>query len=297
VNELDFIAALRGLPLHPGAGGLDDDCALIEFGGETLVLTHDMIVEGVHYVPGDDPFNVAWRLIATNLSDLAAKGAEPIGVLVGASLIGRMPRFVEGLRAVLEEYRVPLLGGDTVSGDKGASFGCTAIGRGTCRPVPRRSGALPGDRIVLAGTIGAACLGYQAVENGVDAPDVVPAFLRPVPLLAEGRLLAPHAHAMMDVSDGLLLDAARMARASGVTLALDSAALAPAIARSDALSPLDWQEAASWGDDYALLAALPPEVDCSALPGRVIGSVMSAGDAPLLVDGEAPEGTLGYEHR
>ncbi len=113
MTESEFIAALRTLPLHRGARGLLDDAAVIEIGGETLILTHDTIAEGVHYLPGTDPADVAWKLVAVNLSDLAAKGAEPIGVLIGASLVERSERFVEGLREVLTQFGVPLLGGDT----------------------------------------------------------------------------------------------------------------------------------------------------------------------------------------
>src|SRR5690606_29680080 len=81
-SESAFIAALRCLATHPGARNLDDDCAVIGFGGEVLVLTHDMMAEGVHFLPDQDPADIAWRLVATNMSDLAAKGAEPVGVLV-----------------------------------------------------------------------------------------------------------------------------------------------------------------------------------------------------------------------
>ena len=86
MTEVDLITALRSLATHPSARGLADDCAVLEFGGETLILTHDMMVEGVHWLPGQDAADVAWKLVAVNLSDLASKGAEPIGVLLGYSL-------------------------------------------------------------------------------------------------------------------------------------------------------------------------------------------------------------------
>ena len=140
MNEAEFIAALRTLPLHPGAEGLRDDTATLAIGGETLILTHDAIAEGVHYRAGTDPFDIAWKLVAVNLSDLAAKGAEPLGVLIGAVLVEGAERFVEGLRAILTEYAVPLLGGDTISVSP-ATFGCTAIGRAGAT-VPRRDGEI-----------------------------------------------------------------------------------------------------------------------------------------------------------
>ena len=281
---MDFIAALRTLPLHPGAQDLRDDCALIQLGGETLVLTHDAIAEGVHYLPGTDPADIAWKLVAVNLSDLAAKGAEPIGVLIGAALVDGAERFVAGLREVLETYGISLLGGDTIRPQGPATFGCTAIGRATTKPVPVRTGARPGDALYVTGAIGAAMLGFRAGDG--------PAYLRPKPRLAEGRALAPHVHAMMDVSDGLLLDARRMAEASGCTAALELGAIpfAPEVAEADRL------EAASWGDDYELLFAAP---DHAALPfpATRIGTMLRTGALPLLLDGAAPPERLGYEHR
>jgi thiamine-monophosphate kinase len=232
-----------------------------------------------------------------NLSDLAAKGAEPIGVLIGASLIEGSERFVEGLRHVLTEYGVPLLGGDTVAPapGSGAMFGCTAIGRATHRPVPARSGARPGDALWVAGTIGGAMLAFGAVQRREPRAPWHRAYLRPVPLLAEGRTLARHVHAMMDVSDGLLLDARRMAEASGCTIdiALDAIPFAAPLAdaaREERIA------AAGWGDDYALLFAAPATL-ASPVPVSRIGTVLGQGTAPLLLDGATPPARLGYEHR
>src|SRR3569623_1762183 len=164
MHETKFIAALRSLPLHNGARGLNDDAAVIAIGGETLIVTHDMIAEGVHYLAGTDPFDIAWKVVAVNLSDLAAKGADPSGVLVGASLTDGSDRFVAGLRAILTEYDVPLLGGATLRPAGPASFGCTAIGRAPTPNVPARSGARPGDALYLAGEIGAARRGWLALS-------------------------------------------------------------------------------------------------------------------------------------
>ena len=309
MNEADFIAALRTLPLHPGAQDLRDDCAVIEFGGETLVLTHDAIAEGVHYLPGTDPYYVAWKLVAASLSDLAAKGAEPVGVLVSASLTDGAERFVEGLGAILSEYAVPLLGGDTIRPAHSPVFGCTAIGRATTRPVPLRTGARPGDRLFLAGELGAAREGYLICRKGggVLVEGFVEAYLKPRPLLAEGVVLARKATAMMDISDGLLLDAHRMAEASGVTIDLASAALPLSAAfwrRSKQLGedPFEaharsWRDAASWGDDYALLLATDRLLEAEDTPATFVGYVDERGEHPLLVDGAPPSGPLGYQHR
>lgn len=289
-GESAFIDLLRGLPLHPGARGLNDDTAVLELGGETLVLTHDMLVEGVHVLPGQDPADVAWKLVATNLSDLAAKGAEPVGVLIGYMLGADDARFLEGLREVLATYDTPLLGGDTVSGGPPRSFGLTAIGRATHVPVPSRSGAQVGDAVHVTGSLGAALAGFEAQRRG-DQQAALP-YRRPVPLLAEGRALAPLVGAMMDISDGLLLDAWRMAKASGTTFAIDRSA--PPIALPEARR----DEALRWGDDYQLLFTMRDGIE-PPVPATRIGAVKAqAGDAPVVLDGtpvRSPDG-LGYSH-
>ena len=169
------------------------------------------MIEGRHWLPGQDMADIAWKLVAVNLSDLAAKGAEPVGILLGHTLGDGDDRFLEGLHEVLTHYGVKLLGGDTVAGDGARTLGCTAIGRATHRPVPARRGARSGDAIYVTGPVGAAMLGFEALRDG-KAKDST-AYLRPAPLLAEGRALAPHVTAMMDISDGLLLDCWRMASA------------------------------------------------------------------------------------
>ena len=294
-GEAAFIAALRELANNPAARGLNDDCAVLDFGGETLVLTHDMMVEGVHWLPGQDPADIAWKLVAVNLSDLAAKGAEPLGVLLGYSLGGDDLRFIDGLREALEAFSTPLLGGDTVGGGAAQAHGLTALGRATHCPVPSRSGARAGDRVWLTGPLGAAMLGFDAVRCGLDDPANRRAFCRPVPLLAEGRALAPLVTAMMDVSDGLLLDASRLAAASGVTLALDRAAIPLAGGVTQAGRA---DEALRWGDDYQLLFTLPPGTQ-PPIPASEIGEVREAGTDPLLLDGLPPDAAqpLGYLHR
>lgn len=288
-REAAFIQALRALATHPAARGLADDAAVIEIGGEALVLTHDMMVEGVHFLPDQDPADVAWKLVARNLSDLAAKGARPVGVLLGFMLGDDDTRFVDGLAQVLGEYRVPLLGGDTSSGGPPRAYGLTAVGHAGHRSVPSRAGARPGDTLWLTGPVGAAMLGFEAVRDGTGADSA--AYRRPRPRLAEGQALAPLASAMMDVSDGLLLDAWRLAGASTVSLAIDSRAVpiaAPEDRRLDALR---------WGDDYELLFTLPAGTQ-PPVPAAHIGHAEPRGSAPLFLDGEplANSEGLGWQH-
>ncbi|WP_162848949.1 thiamine-phosphate kinase [Aurantiacibacter suaedae] len=288
MHESAFIEALRLLPTHPAARGLADDCAVLDLGSETLILTHDMLVEGTHYLPQADMADVAWKLVTTNLSDLAAKGAEPVGVLIGHMLGRDDERFVTGLAKVLAHYDVPLLGGDTVAGNGTRTHGLTAIGRATCTPVPSRSDAQPGDGLWLVGEVGAAMLGFEALRDGTGGDHS--AYSRPTALIKEGRALAPLAHAMMDVSDGLLLDAFRMAEASQVTLAIEGAQVPVA-------APERRLECLTWGDDYALLAALPEDTE-PPCPAARIGTVEPRGSAPMFLDSEPVLNAagLGYSH-
>ncbi|WP_347301849.1 thiamine-phosphate kinase [Croceibacterium sp. TMG7-5b_MA50] len=292
-REAAFIEGLRVLAGHPAARGLADDAAVLTVGGETLVLTHDMLVEGVHVLPGQDPADIAWKLVATNLSDLAAKGTEPVGVLLGHMLGADDERFLGGLAEVLRIHKVPLLGGDTVSGGPPRSWGLTAIGRATHCPVPGRDGAQPGDGLWVTGTLGAALAGFEALRDGTGGGTGADsaAYRRPVPLLAEGRALAPLVTAMMDVSDGLLLDAWRLAEASGVSIAIDTHAVPIALPDRRRLQAL------SWGDDYQLLFTLPPGAT-PPVPATQVGQVEQRGFVPMFVDGQpvANAGGLGWQH-
>jgi len=261
---------------------------VLELGGEALVLTHDAMLAGTHFLPDQDPADIAWKLLATNLSDLASKGAEPLGVLLSYQLGPDDARFAAGLGAALAHYGVPLLGGDTVAGTGPQALGLTALGRATCRPVPGRSGARVGDALWLTGALGGAMLGLEALHGGPGDPRP---YTRPVALLAEGRALAPRVSAMMDVSDGLLLDATRMAQASAVTLAIDSTL--PPLACAEARRA----EALRWGEDYQLLFTLPAGL-VPPVPATRIGQALPPGAAPLLVDGTPPASAapLGWEH-
>ena len=261
MTEADFIARLRAIATDPAARGLVDDAAVLE----GLVLTHDMIVEGVHFLPDDRPQDVAWKLVAVNLSDLAAKGAAPVGVLVGYSLgeAGWDEAFVEGLGVALRRFGVLLLGGDTVRGYAGAprSFGLTAIGRAPDGGAPTRGGARPGDQIWVTGTIGNAGLGLAMRLGQVESNETcLAAYVRPQPQLTFGQAVAPLVHAMMDVSDGLLIDGQRMAAASGCELGIMLEAI-PLSAALLAVRPdvLDTRlAAATAGDDYQLLFTADP---------------------------------------
>ena len=309
MNEAEILKRLRRIATDPAARGLTDDVAVV---GD-LVLTHDTIAEGVHFLPDDPPESVGWKLVAVNLSDLACKGAEPVAALLSLTLAGDDDwelRFLTGVEAACESYDLPLVGGDTLALPSEAPrvLGLTAIGRAGDH-IPSRAGAKAGDALWLIGTVGDSAAGLALLIEDPKAEGVlVDIYRRPVPLLDAGRRIAGSANAMMDVSDGLLLDAWRLAVASGcaITIDLDSLPLSRAfIAERGAGLPARLF-AATGGDDYALLIALPADFDPAlslSLPNGPsvtrIGSLAARGSPLSLVSGgrpvELPE-TLGFEH-
>src|SRR4051795_7194478 len=156
MRETEVIERLRRIATAPAARGLLDDVAVLD----GLVLTHDSIAEGVHFLSHDPPASVGWKLVTVNLSDLAAKGATPAGALLSLTISGPgdwEQGFLSGVEAACESYAFPLIGGDTISLPAGAPrvLGLTAIGRAGSH-VPERAGGTPGDALWLVGTLGDA---------------------------------------------------------------------------------------------------------------------------------------------
>src|SRR5947209_525587 len=166
VRERDIIERLKRIATAPEARGLLDDAALLD----GLVITHDSIAEGVHFLPTDPPASVGWKLVAVNLSDLAGKGATPAGALLSLTISGPSKwaiDFLSGVEAACESYGLPLIGGDTIALPPLAPrvLGLTAIGRaGPC--VPDRAGGKPGDALLLVGTVGDAAGGPALLRAG-----------------------------------------------------------------------------------------------------------------------------------
>ena len=291
---------------HPAARNLDDDAALFE----GLVITHDSIAEGVHYLPADPPDTVGWKLAAVNASDLAGKGAEPEVALLSLAMRGDgtwESAFLDGLEQALAAFGMTLIGGDTIALPDGAPrvLGLTAIGRAGER-TPARNGGKSGDAMWLVGTVGDAAAGLALLTDNPQAGGALAeAYRKPRPLIDAGVALASNVHAMMDVSDGLLIDAGRMAAASGLRAEIDLSALPLSDAFRDARG--DGLEArlfaATGGDDYALLAAGGDELLGISLPAgtrlTAIGRLVEGAGLSLGHDGAdvpVPE-RLGYEHR
>jgi thiamine-monophosphate kinase len=309
-GESTFVDLLRGAASAPGARGLMDDAAVMEVGGRTLVLTKDLLVEGVHYRSDDPPADVAWKLLAVNLSDLAAKGVRPVAVMLGFMLGEKAwdRAFAEGLSTALAAFGVPLLGGDTVAGAGSRVLSLTAIGEAS-GPVPSRADAAPGHDLWVSGTIGDAGAGLAMLEGGM-APDeaLVRRYRAPRPRLEAGMRIAPLVSAMMDVSDGLLIDAGRMGHASraGITIELHQVPLSDAYLAAVGEDREARLRAATAGDDYELLFAASPEAapqlhaaaEELGLPFTRIGR-FEAGAGLSLNDGDGPvplPEQLGWEH-
>ncbi len=312
-SEAAFIQSLRALASDPAARGLLDDAAVLEFGGQRLVLTHDVIVEGVHFLSSDPPEDVAWKLVAVNLSDLAAKGAAPLGLLLGYSLTTQTEwdaAFVRGLEQATAAFAAPLLGGDTVAAPPGAprTFGLTAIGEAGAK-VPSRAGAAAGDILWVSGTIGDSGAGLRIAVGELSGSDTLLArYRRPQPRLEAGRKLAPLVCAMMDVSDGLLIDAARLGQASGLAcvIELGDVPLSTELIEATGEGRQARLDAGIAGDDYELLfAASPLRTDqirgisaSLSLPLTEIGRLEAGAGLSVTYGGmEIPlPPRLGYEH-
>ncbi|WP_343518511.1 thiamine-phosphate kinase [Sphingomonas sp.] len=288
-DEFAFLTALRAIATHPAAAGLADDTAVLDVVAGRLILTSDTMVESVHYRPHDPADSIGWKLAAVNLSDLAAKGATPTGCLLNYALSGDADwdrAFLAGLDEALTRFAMPLLGGDTVAVPQGAPRSLTLTAIGTAQPnTPLRTGARPGDALWVTGQIGSAGFGPDG------EPRDLARYLRPQPRLAAGQALAPVATAMMDVSDGLLIDARRLAEASRVAITIDLDAVPLALPGLDPLA------AATAGDDYELLFTLPAGIEPPVAATRIgvagvgTGLTLTAGGDPVPL----PE-RLGYRH-
>ena len=276
-GEFETIERLFAPLAHPEWGrGLKDDVAVLPSRpGFDLILTKDAIVEGVHFLPDDPLDTVAKKLLRTNLSDLAAKGAEPFGYLLACHWSERCgwperEAFAEGLKADQEQFGVWLMGGDTVSTPGPASFSATLLGWAPKGAAVARSGARPGDVVLVTGEIGDGRLGLVAARDRLSLEDerlqvLAARYRTPEPRVDFAPMVREHATAAIDVSDGLVADLGHIAAASGVAIAIDlertplsRAALAWMEQRVDPLAV--WVELATGGDDYEIAFTCPPRV-------------------------------------
>ncbi|OYX86632.1 MAG: thiamine-phosphate kinase [Azorhizobium sp. 35-67-5] len=314
-GEDDIIARFfRPIATSPAARGLFDDAAVLTPPpGCDLVLTKDALVAGVHFFADDPPASIARKALGVNLSDLAAKGAKPLGALLALALPRPMDAawveaFAAGLGTDALLHGCPILGGDTVSTPGPLSISITALGTvPTGRFVPR-TGSAPGQAIVVSGTIGDAALGLQARLDpnragfAALAPEALAhladRYLHPQPRLALADALRAHAAAAMDVSDGLVGDIAKMLAASGCggTLFAAQVPLSEAARAAISAEPALRATALSGGDDYEIAATIPlealvgfrAEAEAAGVPVTVIGHTREGAGLDLVGADGAP---------
>jgi thiamine-monophosphate kinase len=266
----------RPLATAPGAAQLLDDAAAYQPPpGHELVLTTDAIVAGVHFFPGDPADAVAKKALRVNLSDLAAKGATPVGYLLTIALTELwsedwFAQFCKGLGEDQKQFGISLYGGDTVRTPGPLFVSVTAFGLAPLGKVPRRTGAKAGQKIYVTGTIGDAALGLKlrldpALKqrwglDGADMDYLDARYLVPEPRIAMAGVVAEYAAASMDVSDGLAGDLARMCGASNTGAVVDAARvpLSAAAAKAVQADPTALLAVLTGGDDYEVLAAVDP---------------------------------------
>ena len=313
----------KPLATAPGAFNLVDDAAILESSGDDIVVKTDAIVEGVHFLSSDPPDTIARKALRVNLSDLASKGATPAGFLLTLALRSAddawLAPFARGLGEDATQYGCPLLGGDTVSTPGPVMISIAAFGRVPAGQMVRRSGARPGDRVVVTGTIGDAALGLDILRGGRAAAALagnsaaremlVDRYRLPQPRNALAQAVRDHAHAAMDVSDGLAGDLAKLCAASGVSAVIDvpGIPLSTAAAAVLAAGAIGMEALVSRGDDYEILCAIPedgfePFAQAAALAGMAvssIGTVIAAASPPKFLDAQGrdmPLTRLSYSH-
>lgn len=308
-DEFEAIARLFR-PLTRGApeayGLLDDAAAIPARPGFDLVITKDAVVEGVHFPVGEAPELVARKLLRVNLSDLAAKAAEPYGYFLSVSWpaswdAAARTSFARGLDVDGQAFGLVLLGGDTTSTPGPMSASATLLGWVPAGAMVLRGGARPGDLVLVSGPIGDGLLGLAAVRGELDDAALAERYRLPQPRLDLRQALRTHAHAAADVSDGLVADAGHIATASGVgiTLRLEDlplsdgarAWLAGRPDRADALLRL-----ASGGDDYQVVCTCAPGA-AAGLGLTVVGEVTEGAGVRVTFEGRTLEaGPGGWRH-
>jgi thiamine-monophosphate kinase len=310
----------------PGAYMLQDDAAAIAVPpGHDLVVTTDALIAGVHFFPDDDPGAIAWKALAVNVSDLAAKAATPIAYSLALALTRStdeawLTGFAGGLGAAQAMLGICLSGGDTTSSPAGPLMvSITAFGSVPAGRMVRRGGAKPGDGLFVTGTIGDGALGLAVRAgsaesaawplSGESREALLKRYLYPMPSTALRDALLAHADAAMDISDGLAMDCSRMCKASRVSARIEAARvpLSDAARAVLAANPALLETVLTGGDDYEILAAIRPgEEDAfmtaaasSGVAVTKVGTVEpGVGDLAVV----SPDGTemhltrLGYDH-
>lgn len=280
-GEFELIAAYFAPLSGEGSFGLLDDAALVRVTpGKALVMTQDAIAAGVHFLRDDDPSSIARKALRVNLSDLAAKGATPSAFSLALGLHedwdeAWIAGFANGLALDCKEFRLSLSGGDTFRAKDGPVISITAWGEMDPESYASRLGARPGDRLYVTGTIGDAALGLKVRLGEPDycalggAGNLLERYLVPAPPVSFAPLVAQFASAAMDISDGLVGDLQKLARASAVDFDIALDAVPFSASAKEALGlPGAIEAALAGGDDYQILLTVP-EADHASFEAAV----------------------------
>lgn len=284
----------------PGACNLTDDAALLPIEPTAdLVVTTDPIIAGVHFFADDRPEDIAWKALAVNVSDLAAKGATPVAYTLALAFPAAPERawmagFARGLAEAQAAFGFHLIGGDTDRTPGPLSIGVTAFGATPKGAMVKRQGAAPGDVIFVTGSIGDAALGldlrrgaatFKPALSATDVDYLIDRYLRPQPRLSLTLALRAHARAALDVSDGLAQDLGRLVEGLGADVAFEKVPLSDAGRRALAFDPRLTERIVGGGDDYEVLGAAPVE-----RADQLVAAARSAGVTIALIGvvSEAP---------
>jgi thiamine-monophosphate kinase len=307
MSEDDLIARFFAPIAGQGGLGLRDDAALVAIGAdEELVVTADALAAGVHFFADDPPESIARKALRVNLSDLAAKGAAPVGFLLSLALPQDwreewLTKFADALAQDARVYACPLLGGDTIKSPEALFLSVSAFGAVPRGKMVRRDGARAGDRIYVSGTVGDAALGFTLRNSRWDKPlqtgarqFLLDRYLHPQPRLALAPILRTHASAAMDISDGLVGDLIKLLRVSNLSGRIDLPRVPLSEAARTALKADSnlYELLVTGGDDYEILCTVPPShsrtfeqaATQAGVPVTAIGLVASGDEAPCFLD-------------
>lgn len=292
-----------------GAQGLQDDVAIFPPTARARIITVDTLIERVHFLSDDPIDTVARKLVRVNVSDILAKGAEPAEALLALSwpsgrLEADLAEFAGAFRDELDAWGIALIGGDTTSHNGPLHLTMTLTGTCLSDAPISRMGAAPGQDLWVTGSIGASGKGLKSIQNGVETETFAHFYRLPaIPPLSVASIVAGHATAALDVSDGLLIDVLRLAEASGVGVRIDLKAV-PVVTQAETVAQI--LEHCTAGDDYQVLfsaepshsAAIRAAMEKASITCTRIGSTTSVGALSLFHNGtpvNLPE-TLGFEH-
>lgn len=313
-GEFGLIEFIKGhFKVPEGVTGIGDDCAVIPSGEDDLLVSTDLLMEGIHFLRDESsPEDVGWKAAAVNLSDIAAMGGTPIGTFLSIALPNDAQgvwaeRFIKGYEEISKIYDVPLLGGDTTSSLRDIVINVGILGRCTSGKALTRSGAKPGETIYVTGPLGDSAGGLQAILQGKprtpEIEELIRRHKRPVPRIKEGNILSDTGMtgAMMDISDGIASDLRHILHVSGTgaSVELDKLPLSPELISACKEHGWDiYDLATSGGEDFELLLTGPEGLESSLdIPLYPIGRIIPGNEIKWTIDNEpVVKDFTGYKH-